>query len=456
MAALLAGVALRAFFAAHHPRFVGDTLVYADLANNLRLHRLYGLTEDHIRSTLIRLPGYPLFLALCFALFGKNNFLAVVGVQVGLDLLGCVLLGLLARQIFGRQVGATALWLAVLCPFTANYTAAVLTETGSLLCVSAALWALAQWVTATRRGVRAVWSAVIVGFALAWAALLRPDGVLLAAAVLPVMAWVGWRAADSPRRRALRGLLLAACILLLPLGIWTARNWRVFHVVQPLAPKYANDPDEVAPLGFARWYRTWAIGFGDTVRVYWTYDGSPLDLSGLPARAFDSPAQHLRTEEIYTRYNTESAATAPVDKAFAQLAAERIGAHPVRYYVLLPMAKLADMWLHPRTELMKLPLDWWDFRARPRAALFSSGYGLLNAVLLALAVVGLARWRRAGWRGYGTVAFAGVTYVLLRSAMLLTIDNSEPRYTLECYPVVLLLAAVALTRPTLPAAGSGV
>ena len=31
-------------------------------------------------------------------------------------------------------------------------------------------------------------------------------------------------------------------------------------------------------------------------------------------------------------------------------------------------------------------------------------------------------------------------FVLLRSAFLGTLANPEPRYTLECYPVVLLLA----------------
>ena len=37
-----------------------------------------------------------------------------------------------------------------------------------------------------------------------------------------------------------------------------------------------------------------------------------------------------------------------------------------------------------------------------------------------------------------------VAFVALRCALLLTIDNSEPRYTLECFPVVILLAALAL------------
>jgi hypothetical protein len=36
--------------------------------------------------------------------------------------------------------------------------------------------------------------------------------------------------------------------------------------------------------------------------------------------------------------------------------------------------------------------------------------------------------------------------VVLRCALLWTLDNSEPRYTLECFPVVILLAAMAWAR----------
>ena len=447
IAALAAGAALRGFFALHHPRFMGDTLVYGELAHNLLAHHVYGLNDGHIRPTLIRLPGYPLFLAACFVLFGTANYVAVVWLQVALDLLGCVLLGALASRLFGRRVGMVAIWLAALCPFTANYAAAPLTETPSIFCVVLGFWGLARWLGAVRAGQPGLEWAACVGVAITAATLLRPDGGLLAAALVPAMLWAAWRR-GAPARRwrswGLGGAVLASAMLTVALGLWAARNWQVFHVVQPLAPKYANDPDELAPLGFARWYRTWAVGFGDTVNVYWTYDGSPLALSYLPTRAFDDPAQRRETAALYARYNEVQTATPEIDAAFARLAAERVRAHPVRFYGLLPLAKLADMWLRPRTELMKLPLDWWRVRAHPRRSAFEIAYAAPDWALLLLAVAGLVRWRRRGWGEYGPVAFAAVAFVLMRSAMLLTIDNSEPRYTLECFPVVLLLASLAV------------
>ena len=444
--ALAAGLLLRAWFVWHHPRFAGDTLVYGDLAHNMLAHGVYGLTEDRIRPTLIRLPGYPLFLAVCFALFGTANYAPVLWIQVAIDLLGCVLIADLARRLFGQRAGLTALWLSALCPFTANYAAAALTETLSIFCVALALWLLARWCERLRVGGTGFAWALSLGCAFTCAALLRPDGGLLAAAIVPPMLWFAFREGGPQQGRGFAGVVLASAVVCAALGLWMARNWRVFHVVQPLAPKYANDPGEPAPLGFARWYRTWAIGFGDTVRVYWIYDGSTLQLGDLPPWAFDSAEQKLQTARLHARYNVVSAATPAIDAAFGALAVARVRAHPARYYVLLPTAKLADMWLRPRTELMKLPLDWWNVRVHPRRSLFQIAYAALNLGLLGLAAAGWLRWRRLRWTSYAPVAFAAGAIVLLRSALLLTIDNSEPRYTLECFPAVLLLMALVFGR----------
>ena len=145
VAALLAGLTLRLIFLLHHPRWVGDTMVYADLAQNMLVHHVFGFSAGGLQPTLIRLPGYPIFLAACFILFGHANYLAVVLVQIALDLLGCLLLASIASRILSPRIGLITLWLAALCPFTANYTAAVLTETLSIFCVALALFALQRW-----------------------------------------------------------------------------------------------------------------------------------------------------------------------------------------------------------------------------------------------------------------------------------------------------------------------
>jgi len=244
--------------------------------------------------------------------------------------------------------------------------------------------------------------------------------------------------------RRIAPAMVVSLLVVLPLSLWTARNWRVFHVFQPLAPRYANDPDEAVPLGFQRWFRTWAVDYKATYDIYWNYDDTRMRVGDLPARAFDNAQQREQTGALFARYNKVVSATPEFDAAFAQIATERIADHPLRYYVVLPMAREADMWLRPRFELTTMPFDWWVVRAHPWKSAEEIAYALLNAAYLALAVVGLVRWRRRAWDDRAAIACTILGFVALRCALLLTLDNSEPRYTLECFPVVIFLGAIAL------------
>jgi hypothetical protein len=40
-----------------------------------------------------------------------------------------------------------------------------------------------------------------------------------------------------------------------------------------------------------------------------------------------------------------------------------------------------------------------------------------------------------------------VLFLVLRSLFLGTLENPEPRYTLECYPVAIFLASAIFSRP---------
>src|SRR6202020_2817193 len=61
-----------------------------------------------------------------------------------IDLGTCLLVARLATRVCGPRAGRLALLLAALCPFTANYAAAPLTETLSVFCVALGFLALAE------------------------------------------------------------------------------------------------------------------------------------------------------------------------------------------------------------------------------------------------------------------------------------------------------------------------
>ena len=83
--------------------------------------------------------------------------------------------------------------------------------------------------------------------------------------------------------------MAVVCVLLAltPFAVWTARNWRVFHVFEPLAPRLATDPGESTNPGWERWVKSWCLDFISTYEIYWNVPGDKLDVSELPSRAFD-------------------------------------------------------------------------------------------------------------------------------------------------------------------------
>jgi hypothetical protein len=472
--ALAAGLMLRLWMLKTLFQVNGDSLIYGGIAKNLLLHGRYALTAGgEVYPTLIRLPGYPLFLAACFRFFGMENYVAVCWVEIALELVGCLLLADFARRVappaLSRAAAHGTLWLAALCPFTASYAAAPLTEAPTLFAIALALWSMVRFREQPR------WSyAFCFTLSVTFAALLRPDGALVAVALAPALILgLGWTGrfrlvsghdlsrAESfsestgalapaghlsgtrPNRRPsrpaiVRMALVCTLLALLPFAAWTWRNWRTFQVFEPLAPRLATDPGEDTHPGWERWVKTWCLDFVSTYEVYWNVPGDSLDLSALPPRAFDSPAQYAETAALAGEYNGGGQSlTRQLDAHFGKLAEERIAAHPFRFYLWLPLGRVADMWLRPRVENLPIDLDWWVYAHHHVETRFSWAYAGLNALFLLLGVAGLCL-RPRFW-----VAMLG--YFLLRSALLTTVEAPEARYTLECFPMLFVLGGIALT-----------
>jgi len=436
--ALVAGLALRLFFILVMPNFDGDSEVYGTIAKNLLVHHAYAL-DGPFRPTLIRVPGYPVFMAVVFAIFGIKNYIAVRYAQAVVDLGTCLLIAGFACDHGGRRTGLFALWIACLCPFTANYVAIPMSECPSIFCVALGLFAAGRLISAINRktGHRGTWLLVTTA-ALIGATALRPDGVLLAAAILPGIWWYTRR---SQPYAGVRAAAIATLLTTLALVPWTVRNYRTFHVFQPLAPRSALDPSEVPLDGYDRWTTTWEKDFVSLGEIWWRGDDLPIDVHLLPDRAFDSPEEYRQTAQLITDYNDLCTITPELDARFAALAEQRIHRHPLRQYVELPLLRLTDMWLRPRTEFLEdLPLRWWEWRLHPEGSLIAIAYALMNALLLMTAAVGFAR---------RTVPFQAMllAYVLMRCIVLMLIPNAEPRYTLEAFPMVIVAAAMALSGP---------
>lgn len=464
--AALAGLGLRLFFVLRYPvTDAGDAPFYIDLAWNWVKNGVYGFEiEGKLTPVDMRVPGYPAFVAAVFKFAGQSSR-AVMFAQAGVDLATCFLIALIAARlapaIYRRRVALAGLWLAALCPFTANYTAVVLTETLVIFFTALAIlillqtelagvsasapaggfgsWALNRWFLA----------GLIVGFG----TLVRPETPLLLIAAGLVLAARWRRPADWPK--LLRAGILMAVGLVLPLVPWAARNWRTFHEVRFLAPRWSELPGEYTPHGFNDWTNTWMWHFRDVYTTQWNVNVAEIQIDQLPASAFDSPEERQRISEILDEYNTTLTIGPELDKQFREVAQERTERHPLRTYVKIPFLRSLTLWFTPRIELLPFSGHIWPLRQEweddRRDLLTTLTMTLLNTVLIALALVGawVARRHPAWW-------FL-VAFVIIRTAFFVYfVETPEPRYVLECFPVVLAMAAQAFAGSAqLSSKGSG-
>ena len=343
----VAGLGFRLLLALRLPNDEPDDgRLYSRIAMNVVEHRSYSIeTEEPFLPTYIRVPGYPLFIAGVYSVFGHNNNRAVRVVQAVVDTLTCLLVALLALawspdhwpREKRRRAALMALALAVFCPFLSIYVATILTETNTALLATACALAATLGMKSGNVGKSVAWW-MIAGLLGGAATMLRSECGLFVAVVGVTLALVGlqgafslWRTRANRRVEDKRELGVSAngtnefvspsvarvlsrkllCGVALSFGFavalapWTIRNARVFGVFQPIAPSQANMPGQFVPQGYIGWLRTWVDDVRYTATLEFPLDVGPIRIENVPDHAFDSPEERERVTALLDRYNNQ-------------------------------------------------------------------------------------------------------------------------------------------------------
>jgi hypothetical protein len=449
--ALLVGLGLRLLFIWRFPFASGDTPYYEELARNWLYHGIYGFfSNGQLSPSAVRMPGYPGFLAVIYSLAGPGRN-AVFVAQAFVDLATCILAACIAARLAAgtseptrSRITIATLWLAALCPFTANYAAVPLTEVLTTFLTTLAILIfllppvyqlnLIQTRSDLLRSVR-IW--FLGGLVVGLGTLVRPETPLLLAAVLLVY-WLRWWRPSNWGKLTVATLWVTAG-LLVSLAPWAARNAHVLGRAQFLAPRYAETFGDVMPTGFYAWTKTWMFRSRDAYLSSWKLPVEPIALNDLPAYAFDSPEERSRVASLLERYNRERGMALQTDMGFANLARERTLRHPIRTYAWIPTERAAAMWFTPRIALLPFSGTIWPLsdglHQSPTGFEIAIGFVLLNFLYGGLALLGAVHWRESP--GIALI----VAFVVLRTAFLTQLQTCEPRYVLVCLPALLALGA---------------
>lgn len=296
----------------------GDGKSYQQLAVNLlEQHVFSNEPQPPYTPTLIRLPGYPLFLSAVYALFGHGNNLAVRVVQAVIYTATCGIIALLAwnwgsDERRRKPAAWTAFILAALCPFTLIYTATILTETFTTFLMAAMTLSATYAFKSKSAGKLVLWW-FLTGLLAGSAVLLRPDSGLFAFGIGLTLVISGVLRRDETGgklfSRVLRtywqGMVFSVAFML-PLVPWTIRNEEVFHLFQPLAPTHAEMPGEFVPQGYFKWVRTWIDDQKYIEPMLWNLEEKPIRVEKIPAYAFDSDDEKERVTALLDQYNHSS------------------------------------------------------------------------------------------------------------------------------------------------------
>lgn len=296
-------------------------------------------------------PGYPLFLAGVYALFGHRLW-AARGAQALVGAFTALLALLLGRRLFGERAGVLAAIGVALSPELVAASSLLLTEVWFAFLLGVAVW---TFLVAEERGRPAAFLAA--GLAAGLAALTRGTALVL----LPLMAGSILLRWPRPRAFLLAGLFVAASLL--PLAPWIARNYIRFGAFIPV--RTAG--------GHVAWSGNYLPWDGE-------WRGHEPPLSDLVAGRTEVEADRILYRE-----------------AWAMIAAEP-GAH-----LLLWVRKIPRFWLGvPGSELL--------LAGRPGVIAFLGGSW---AVVLALGLGGAMGAARRDGRGVRLVLLALAGFTLL-------------------------------------------
>lgn len=205
-----------------HRAFVieGDSAGYWHLGERLAAGEAYAIYDPP--RYVLRMPGFPAFLAVSMAVSGGSPLvarllLAVVGTAA------CGLVYVLGRSLFDKRVGLVAAGLAAVSPVMIGFSVVILSETLFALTLLASLIAMARVaqtaLTREQRGQGLAWAAA-AGVLVAAATYVRPTWIV--AGPLFAVAYAAW-ARRSRWQVALRGGVLVLCQFA-ALAPWAARN----------------------------------------------------------------------------------------------------------------------------------------------------------------------------------------------------------------------------------------
>jgi hypothetical protein len=414
----------------HFSDYHDDAEVYNITALSILEH--HSFAENDARGFVgifRRSPGYPLFLALSYALLGKMPPAAFI-TQAIIFTLSLILLWALARFFIPSPYYVLPSLFLALSWFIALQVTSIVPELFTLFLLLLFLWAYEKFFTTDRYAFL-----FLSGGALAWFILTRAVALYGMPVIIALLLFRSYSYYGS-WKKSLRILGAFLIIPIFAVGAWMIRSVVVLDTWQIQSGSYVLAWKSMEAT--ASWQRI-AATFTATLT------GDVVAEKFFPG--YVKEPDHYRYTKIVTAQmlalDAEGIPESEKEQTLYREARERIKDQPLKFFVSGVMGFFRQ----------NVPLN---HRAQPITHLFNNGqFASLPTtqkigILLVLRVIGYfflalitygAITKRSQWRLWGMVFFWVAFYNLFYAFF----THNEPRYMLPLWPLYLLFAATAVT-----------
>lgn len=379
----LIALIIRIIFVIYFPQRVVeyDAADYDALARNLLAGEGYSVIPGI--PTAGREPGYPLFLAVIYYLFG-HSFLIVRVVQAFLGALTSLMIYFLGKELYNKSIGIVAALAIALYPSHIGITGFLYTEIFYTFLLAVFTYALVK-VGKTPT----VKKFLALGFLLGTVTLTR--GAIL---LFPVFILFGMFLIEKNRRKIWVNFTFLLVGMLAVLSLWITRNFITFNHFIPTATRS----------GIALW-----IG------------------SDLPSQGMWPGAPYPPFEKILEEAKKEGLNEVETDKKFREEAIKNVKAHPKEATKLF-FKKFVYLWgkpfgVHTLTEL--------------KGGLFLKPYLFFHRYLVITGLLGLLfslrNWRKVLWP----------ILILVYFSLIHMASVAHARYAIPLMPLVIVFFVYA-------------
>ena len=214
LVALIMRIVYAWFFVDASNLILEDQMMYIQLAQQYPSTGFLGVTSE-------RVPGYPLLVSTIYNLFGENN-MAVVMVQIFIDSLTCVIIGLIAESVISRGFLVAGL-ISALNLNMIVLSGMILTDTLFLFLFSLFILFAFNYLKHPTR------FRLFLGVSfLCFATLVRPVSYYLVFLLLPLLiAFFVWRGLSF--KQAIHGLLIYIIPIVMVFGSIHYRNYNEYN-----------------------------------------------------------------------------------------------------------------------------------------------------------------------------------------------------------------------------------